>query len=92
MSVKKSPQVNLSHDEVCDGLIKQINILIKKIKGGTASLKEFEVCQRLTNGLQNIIDEFTDIDKFDKWVAKETIEMSRYTCDKYGTNLKNDKI
>lgn len=92
MSAKRSQQVNSSHNVVCGSMIDHIALLLKKIKSGSASLKEFEVCRGLTNKLQVMIDEFTDIDQFDRWVAKETIEMSRYTCDKYGTDLKNDRI
>ena len=92
MSVKKSRQVNSSHEIKCDDIISQINLLVKKIKSGTASVKDMQVCEKLTDSLQNVLKGFSDIDAFDRWVAKETIEMSRYTCKKYGSIAQNDKI
>lgn len=92
MSVKKSPRVNSSHEVRCDDIISEINKLVKKIKNGSASVKELQVCEKLTDTLQNVVKGFADIDNFDRWVAKETIEMSRYTCKKYGAPSANDKI
>lgn len=92
MSGKKSQRVNSSHDVKCNDIVSEINSLLKKIKDGKASLKDLEICQKLTDTLQNVLKGFTDIDAFDRWVAKETIEMSRYTCKKYGYNTVNDKI
>lgn len=70
----------------------QINNLVKKIKNGSATIKDLQVCEKLTDTLQNVLNSFTDIDPFDKWVAKETIEMSRYACKKYGSGPIDDKI
>jgi uncharacterized protein YwgA len=92
MSAKKSQRVNLSHKSGCEDIISEINKLVKKIKSGTASVKELQICEKLTDTLQNVIKSFADIDNFDRWVAKETIEMSRYTCKKYGSYSVNDKI
>ena len=92
MSVKKSPRVNSSREVKCEDIISEINKLLKKIKGGSASIKEYQICEKLTDTLQNVIKGFTDVDSFDRWVAKETIEMSRYTCKKYGATAANDKI
>ena len=92
MSVKKSPRVNSSREVKCEDIISEINKLLKKIKGGSASIKEYQICEKLTDTLQNVIKGFTDGDSFDRWVAKETIEMSRYTCKKYGAPSANDKI
>ena len=92
MSVKKFQRVNSSHNDRCEDIVSQINLLLKKIKGGSANLKDLEVCEKLTDTLQNVLKGFTDINAFDRWVAKETIEMSRYTCKKYGLVSMNDKI
>lgn len=92
MSVKKSRQVSSSHEIKCDTIVSEINLLVKKIKSGTASIKDVKLCEKLTDSLQNVIKGFSDIDAFDRWVAKETIEMSRYTCKKYGAPADNDKM
>jgi len=84
--------VNSSPDIRCEDIVSQINSLLKKIKGGSATLKDLEICEKLTDSLQNVLKGFTDIDAFDRWVAKETIEMSRYTCKRYGSVSMNDKI
>jgi hypothetical protein len=92
MSVKKYPRVNSSHEIKCEDIISEINKLVKKIKDGSASVKDLQICEKLTDTLQNVLKGFTDINNFDRWVAKETIEMSRYTCKKYGAPHENDKI
>lgn len=92
MSAKRSQRVNSSHKVKCEDIISEINNLVKKIKNGTATVKDLQICEKLTDTLQNVIKGFADIDNFDKWVAKETIEMSRYTCKKYGSPEMNDKI
>lgn len=92
MSAKKYQRVNSSHKVKCEDIISEINNLVKKIKNGTASVKELQICEKLTDTLQNVLKGFADIDNFDRWVAKETIEMSRYTCKKYGATAANDKI
>jgi hypothetical protein len=92
MSAKRSQRVNSSHDLECEDIVSQINLLVKKIKCGTATVKELQICEKLTDALQNVLKSFSDIDAFDRWVAKETIEMSRYTCKKYGSAPANDKI
>lgn len=84
--------MNSSHKLQCDDIIYEINFLVKKIKSGSASIKEMQLCEKLTETLQNVLKVFTDIDSTDRWVAKETIEMSKYTCEKYGTPVVNDKI
>lgn len=92
MSVKKYQPMNSSHKLQYDDIINHINLLVKKIKGGSASIKDVQLCEKLTDALQNVVKGFTDIDSFDRWVAKETIEMSKYTCEKYGSHSMNDKI
>lgn len=92
MSAKKYQQVNSSPKIKCDDIVSEINRLVKKIKNGRASFKEVQVCEKLTDSLQNVLKSFTDIDSFDRWVATEAIEMSRYTCKKYGATCENDKI
>lgn len=92
MSAKKYRQVNSSHEIKCEDIISQINLLVKKMKAGKASVKDMQVCEKLTESLQNVLKSFSDIDAFDRWVAKETIEMSLYTCRKYGSSVQNDKI
>lgn len=92
MSVKKSPQVNSSPKIKCGDVISEINDILKKIKLGAATKNDFKVCENLTNTLQDILGWFSDIDSSDRWLAKETIEMSRYTCKKYGAPSANDKI
>lgn len=92
MSAKKYQRVNSSHNIKCEDIISEINLLVKKIKSGTASVKDLQICEKLTDTLQNVLRGFTDIDAFDRWVAKETIEMSRYTCKKYGAPYDSDKI
>jgi hypothetical protein len=92
MSVKKYPRVNSSHEVKCEDIISEINKLVKKIKDGSASVKDLQICEKLTDTLHNVLKGFTDINNFDRWVAKETIEMSRYTCKKYGATSENDKI
>lgn len=84
--------MNSYHNIRCEDIVDQINNLIKKIKHGTASKKDFKLCNTLTDYLQKFVNNFTDIDEFDKWVAVETIEMSRYTCDKYDRSPSSDKI
>ena len=84
--------MNSSHKVHYDDIIYEINLLVKKIKNGSASLKDRQLCERLTDSLQNVLKGFTDLSPTDVWVAKETIEMSRYTCEKYGTPAVNDKI
>lgn len=84
--------MNSSHKLQYDDIINHINLLVKKIKNGSASVKDRQLCEKLTDTLQNVLKGFTDIDSTDRWVAKETIEMSRYTCQKYGTPVVNDKI
>lgn len=84
--------MNSSHKLQCDDIISQINLLVKKIKSGSASIKDRELCEKLTSTLQNVLKVFSDIDSEDRWVAKETIEMSRYTCKKYGAPADNDKM
>jgi hypothetical protein len=91
MLEKKFPQVNSSHDNYRD-IVSEINFILKKIKRGAASSSDVLVCETLTNALQGMIKKFTDTDPFDMWVAKETVEMSRYTCKKYGHLAINDKI
>lgn len=90
--VKKSQRVNSSNNIKCEDIIDQINNLIKKIRRGTASAMDITSCKKLTDYLQQFINNFSDIDEFDKWVAKEIIEMSRYTCEKYDRSLSSDKI
>jgi len=92
MSAKKYQRVNSSHNIKCEDIISEINILVKKMKTGSATIKDLQICEKLTDTLQNVLKGFTDIDAFDRWVARETIEMSRYTCKKYGHQPKNDKI
>lgn len=93
MSEKKSQPANLSHSSIqCEDLISQINNLVKKIKAGRATVAEFNLCKKLTKYLKNFINKFSDIDEFDKWVAKETIEMSEYTCARYDRTSISDKI
>ncbi len=92
MSAKKYQRANSSHNLKCDDIISEINSLVKKIKSGSASIKDLQICEKLTDTLQNVLKGFSDIDAFDRWVAKETIEMSRYTCKKYGSAPVNDKI
>lgn len=92
MSVKKYQPMNSSHKVQCDDIIYEINLLVKKIKSGTASIREKQLCEKLTDTLQNVLRVFSDIDSKDRWVAKETIEMSKYTCEKYGSPAVNDKI
>lgn len=92
MSGKKYQRVNSYNNIKCEDVVDQINNLIKKIKHGTASKKEFILCKSLTDYLQKFVSNFTEIDEFDKWVAVETIEMSRYTCDKYERSRSSDKI
>lgn len=84
--------MNSSHKLQCNDIVYEINILVKKIKNGSASLKDRQLCEKLTDTLQNVLKVFTDIDSKDEWVARETIEMSKYTCQKYGTPAVNDKI
>ncbi len=92
MSAKRSQRVNSSPNIKCDDIISEINLLVKKIKNGGATVKDLQICEKLTDTLQNVLKGFSDIDAFDRWVAKETIEMSRYTCKKYGQVSRNDKI
>jgi len=92
MSAKKYQRVNSSPSIKCEDIVSEINNLVKKIKAGTATVKDLQICEKLTDTLQNVLKTFTDIDAFDTWVAKETIEMSRYTCKKYGHLPMNDKI
>lgn len=84
--------MNSSHKLQCDDIISQINLLVKKIKSGSASIKDRQLCEKLTDALQNVLRGFSDIESSDRWVAEETIEMSRYTCKKYGSPTSNDKI
>jgi|GEM_PF-5586588 len=91
MLEKKFQQVNLSHNRYQE-IVSEINFILKKIKSGAASKSEMLVCENLTDALQGMVKKFTDTDAFDMWVAKETIEMSRYTCKKYGHLAMNDKI
>lgn len=92
MSEKKSQQVNSSHDDSCENIIFSINELIKKIKSGRAVQRDLEMCEKLTNSLQNSLKRFKDISSLNQWMIRETIEMSRYTCSRYGSASKNDKI
>jgi hypothetical protein len=92
MSEKKYQQVNSSPKIKCDDIVSQINILVKKIKDGRATVRDLQICEKLTDTLQNVLKGFTDIDAMDRWIAKETIEMSRYTCNRYGTSRESDKI
>jgi|694.fasta_scaffold21007_25 hypothetical protein len=92
MSAKRYQRVNSSHNLKCEDIISEINSLVKKIKNGTATVKDLQICEKLTDVLQNVLKGFSDVDAFDRWVAKETIEMSRYTCKKYGSKPVNDKI
>jgi len=92
MSVKKSQRVNSSPNIKCDDIVTEINRLVKKIKSGRATIKEIQICQRLADALQNVLKSFTDVDPFDRWVASEVVEMSRYTCKKYGQTSLDDKI
>jgi hypothetical protein len=92
MSAKRYQRVNSSHNIKCEDIVSEINLLVKKIKSGSATLKDLQICEKLTDTLQNVLKGFSDIDAFDRWVAKETIEMSRYTCKKYGSTPVNDKI
>ena len=92
MSEKKYQRANLSFKMDCEGVVSQINNLIKKIKSGNASARDLEVCEKLTDVLQNGLKGFLDLEEFDRWVARETIDMSRYTCRKYGHHPINDKI
>lgn len=93
MSVKKFQQVNLSYsDNSWNTIINEINILVKKIKSGSADNNEVKVCENLARSLQNIIAAEKDIDPLDVWLAKEAIEMSKYTCKRYVKDDKNDKI
>lgn len=84
--------MNLSHDIKCQGIVDQIFILLKKIKSGSCTEKDISLCKKLTNYLQSLVSKFSDIDEFDRWIANETIEMSKYTCDKYERSLQSDKI
>ena len=84
--------MNSSHKLEYDDIINHINLLVKKIKCGSASVKDIKLCEKLTDALQNVVKGFADGDTFDIWVAKETIEMSKYTCEKYGAHSMNDKI
>lgn len=92
MSARKFQQVNLSHDIKCNSIVDQITLLIKKIKSGNFTESDYSLCKKLTEYLQNFISKFSDIDEFDRWVATETIEMSKYTCEKYDRSPSNDKI
>jgi hypothetical protein len=84
MSVKKYQQVNSSHNAKCQNVISQINIY--------ATDKDVTVCKKLTNRLKRLLNNFTDLDDFYKWLGKETIEMSDYSCDKYARRSPDDKI
>ena len=92
MSVKKYQQVNSSHNAKCQNVISQINILAKNIRSGYATDKDVNVCKKLTNRLKRLLNNFTDLDDFYKWLGKETIEMSDYSCDKYARRSPDDKI
>lgn len=93
MSEKKSQPANSSHSSIkCEDLVSQINDLVKKIKIGNATISELNLCKKLTKYLKNFINKFSDIDEFDRWVAKETIEMSEYTCARYDRSKISDKI
>lgn len=92
MSVKKLQPANLSRDQKCSELVSEINNILKKIKSGRASSIDLDICKKMTNVLSSMIKSFSDSDPFDTWVAKETVEMSKYTCKKYGHLAMNDKI
>lgn len=93
MSARKSQRVNLSPNSIkCEDVVDQISTLVKKIKSGLASKNDIANCKKLTGYLQKFISNFQDIDEFDRWVAKETIEMSNYTCARYERSALNDKI
>lgn len=84
--------MNLSPKQKCDELVSEINFILKKIKNGTASNIDLDICEKMTGVLASMIKSFSDSDPFDRWVAKETVEMSKYTCKKYGHLAMNDKI
>ena len=92
MSEKKFQQANLSHNINCQDIVSEINRLVKKIKIGRANSNDINLCKKLTNYLQQFINKFTDIDDIDKWIANETISMSKFECDKYDRRVINDKI
>lgn len=92
MSVKKYQQVNSSHNVTCQNVINQINILAKSIRSGSATDKDVIVCKKLTNRLKKLLNSITDLDDFYRWLGKETIEMSNYSCDKYARRSPDDKI
>ena len=94
MSGKRYPQVNLSRNSSpnCEDVIDRINNLVKKIKTGAASERDLTLCNSLTNYLQKFISTFREPSDFDVWVAKETVEMSRYVCGRYAHIKQDDKI
>lgn len=92
MSVKKLQPANLSRDQKCNELVSEINNILKKIKSGRATGVDLDLCKKMTVVLNSMIKSFSDHDPFDRWMAKETVEMSKYTCKKYGHLAMNDKI
>lgn len=94
MSAKKYQQVNLSLKGKSDAidLIFEISSLLKKIKSGIADVKELNKCENLTKTLQGMLKSSIKFSESDLWFAKEIVEMSQYTCKKYGHLIINDKI
>lgn len=91
MLVKKYLPVNSSHNNGCVDIINLLNSILKKIKSGSATNQEIKLCDKLSNLLESLIDS-KDIDSVDKWIAEETIEMSKYRCNRYDSLPANDKI
>lgn len=94
MSEKKYQRVNLYPDykKNEEGIVYEINDLLKKIKTGCANFQELTQCKKLTKTLKYILNKSNNLSESDKWIAKETVEMSNYTCKKYGHLAINDKI
>lgn len=95
MLVKKYLRVNSSHNSDSSGcldIVSLLNSIVKRIKSGSATNQEVNLCAKLSNLLQSFLDNFKDVDELDRWIAEETIEMSKYTCERYDSSPTNDKI